>query len=117
MVDENGKAYFGAVLPEKPYEIVVYRITDYGEWMEQTRKQIVYNPMEPIIRIETFNTSVENRLQVPVVLQNPELPNGCEITSLTAILNYYGINVDKMTLSDRMPKLKLYVKNGVRYGP
>lgn len=34
-------------------------------------------------------------INVPFVDQNPELPTGCEITSLTEVLNYYGFNVDK----------------------
>lgn len=32
--------------------------------------------------------------------QNPELPTGCEITSLTSVMNYYGINVKKETMAD-----------------
>lgn len=32
--------------------------------------------------------------------QNPELPTGCEITSLTSVLNYYVINVKKETMAD-----------------
>lgn len=32
--------------------------------------------------------------------QNQELPTGCEITSLTSVLNYYGINVKKETMAD-----------------
>lgn len=32
--------------------------------------------------------------------QNPELPTGCEITSLTSVLNFYGINVKKETMAD-----------------
>ncbi|HAM15745.1 MAG TPA: hypothetical protein DCP91_07790 [Eggerthellaceae bacterium] len=32
--------------------------------------------------------------------QYPELPNGCEITSLAAVLAYYGFDVSKTTLSD-----------------
>lgn len=41
-----------------------------------------------------------NILNVSCILQNPELPTGCEITSLTTVLNYYGYNIDKCTLSD-----------------
>lgn len=38
------------------------------------------------------------------VLQEPELPSGCEITSLTETLNYLGFDVDKMTMAfDFMP--------------
>ena len=36
----------------------------------------------------------------PLILQNPELPTGCEITSLTMALKFMGFNVDKVTLAD-----------------
>lgn len=39
-------------------------------------------------------------LDVPQILQNPELPNGCEITSLCEILQYYGFPADKCQLAD-----------------
>lgn len=38
-------------------------------------------------------------LPVQPVLQLPELPTGCEITSLTTVLNYLGYNVDKTTMA------------------
>lgn len=34
------------------------------------------------------------------VLQNPELPTGCEITSLTIVLRYYGFDVSKTYMTD-----------------
>ncbi len=34
------------------------------------------------------------------VLQNPELPTGCEITALAQTLNYYGFDIDKEVLND-----------------
>jgi len=33
------------------------------------------------------------------VLQAPEFLSGCEVSSLTAVLNYYGEDIDKVTLS------------------
>lgn len=40
-----------------------------------------------------------------VIYQNPELPTGCEVTSLTMLLNFLGFDVDKLTLSDSyLPK-------------
>lgn len=40
--------------------------------------------------LEDFNT----------VLQEPELPTGCEITTLAEVLNYHGFNIDKEELCD-----------------
>ena len=40
------------------------------------------------------------QLDVDCILQNPELPTGCEVTSLAIVLNYYGYDVDKCDLSD-----------------
>ncbi len=39
-------------------------------------------------------------LDVPVIGQKPELPNGCEITSLTMLLRYLGFDADKMTMAE-----------------
>lgn len=34
------------------------------------------------------------------VMQEPELPTGCEVTALTQTINYYGFDVDKVELCD-----------------
>lgn len=38
--------------------------------------------------------------KIPAVRQNPELPTGCEVTSLSMALRYLGINADKEVLAD-----------------
>lgn len=40
------------------------------------------------------------QLDVENIAQNPELPNGCEITSAAIVLNYLGYDVDKVTLAE-----------------
>lgn len=45
---------------------------------------------------------------VSAILQNPELPTGCEITSLTTVLQYLGYSVSKETMADDyLPKCEL----------
>jgi uncharacterized protein YvpB len=39
-------------------------------------------------------------VEVTNILQNPELPTGCEITSLTMLLRFYGFDADKIDLAD-----------------
>lgn len=41
---------------------------------------------------------------VPLIGQNPELPNGCEITAVTMMLQYAGAKVDKMEMAREMPR-------------
>ena len=41
------------------------------------------------------------------VMQEPELPTGCEVTSLTDLLNYLGFDIDKLTLCDNFMPISL----------
>lgn len=46
----------------------------------------------------------KNRMDIPLVSQLPELNNGCEVTSLTMMLNYKGVDIDKITLANEIKK-------------
>lgn len=48
-------------------------------------------------RKEYDNNSVY--IDMANILQNPELPVGCEITALTILLNYYGFNAEKTDMA------------------
>ncbi len=53
----------------------------------------------PIITIKD-----QVHLDVPVISQIPELPRGCEVTSLAMLLNDAGEKVDKMELAEKIKK-------------
>lgn len=55
--------------------------------------------------------TTKNALLVKEILQFPELPTGCEITSLAIVLNYLGFNIDKVQLSDKY-LAKISIANG-----
>ena len=78
--------------------------------IEAVEKVITQAPAEePVTEPFHLDVSVPDNFQIPAsfmidgfqtVLQNPELPTGCEVTSLTQTLNYLGFNIDKLTLAD-----------------
>ncbi|MBP1043638.1 GW domain-containing glycosaminoglycan-binding protein [Vagococcus sp. BWB3-3] len=43
-------------------------------------------------------------MDVPIIKQMPELPTGCEIVSVTMMLNYAGVNVNKIAMANEMPR-------------
>lgn len=58
--------------------------------------------LQDILMSDLTDSSVV--LNVPQILQNPELPTGCEATSLTIALQSFGCDVDKTTIArDYLP--------------
>jgi len=54
------------------------------------------------------------KLDAPFIRQMPELPRGCEVTSLAMLLGSQGVPVNKMTLAGQMKKVPF--KSGGFYG-
>lgn len=53
----------------------------------------------------TASTPARTLASFAVLNQYPELPTGCEVTSLTMVLNYYGFAATKLDLADNyLPK-------------
>lgn len=63
--------------------------------------------VSPTLRVPVIHADigVSAYIDVAPVMQIPELPTGCEVTSLTMLLNYIGFDVDKLILADEyLPK-------------
>lgn len=58
-------------------------------------KTIYYGPMGNIVGV--FNNA-------EVICQNPELPTGCEMTAVTMMLRYAGVNVNKFQVAAETPR-------------
>jgi uncharacterized protein YvpB len=52
----------------------------------------------------TVDLADEAWVEVPVELQNPQLPRGCEVTSLSMLLQSQGVAVGKMELAEEVKK-------------
>ena len=88
------------------------RTTPEQKYEELTSEEVVATEKEAVTEEPETAARRSNRLNVKCVLQNPELPTGCEITALTIVLNYLGYDVDKLTMADKYldkgPVGKLY---------
>lgn len=52
------------------------------------------------VTVPVMNYSDKAYISVPLIKQLPELPTGCEVTSLAMALRFYGINVKHTSLAD-----------------
>lgn len=116
---DEGEATFSKLIEGQEYAIAATTLENSTENNGYTTiENFTYDSTKPYYRLQTHFSRDEQELDVPVVMQNPELPHGCEITSLTAVLNYYGVNVTKLEMADTyLPKQKISTVGGQRFGP
>ncbi len=68
----------------------------------------VQEPTEPLEIPEDYTVKPSHTLDVENILQNPELPTGCEVTALAIALNYHGFEIDKVELCDNFLPIDPY---------
>lgn len=72
----------------------------------------VFNSNKLKDRFDWLTIKSSQKLNVPLENQYPELPNGCEVTSLSMLLQYYDIKVNKLNLSQNINHVASYTDNG-----
>lgn len=96
---------------DETYNVIIEENAEYSFYVKVNEKITNFNINEGKLEI------LGAQIPVDEILQNPELPTGCEITSLTGVLNYLGFNVDKMKMADEyLPRKDFYINEGRLYG-
>lgn len=77
---------------------------DIATAKEQSYDIYYKNNELPVIN-NNFTAPTSYRIEeIPLILQNPELPRGCEVTSLAMLINYCGIETDKLILAEKIKR-------------
>ncbi|MDE6021554.1 MAG: C39 family peptidase [Ruminococcus sp.] len=79
--------------------------------IEETEPATTVTGKMPLVTVNFLPDSYQ--LDVEPLMQEPELPTGCEITSLTCLLNYLGFPADKVVMADTY--LDYVLENGTDY--
>ncbi len=115
---ENGEAKFNNLQPNDTYTVKVGSPNNFTTGMYLTEKKFKYTSTTQSILVQTYAVDHNKGFGVPVILQNPELPHGCEITTLTSVLNYYGAEISKLEMDQNyLPKQSFEYKMRKKYGP
>lgn len=92
---------------------------------QMTNKDFLVGEVEPIGKSKAALNNSEPvipdsiQLDVPLIMQmdQPQLYNGCEVTSLAMILNYHGVNVTKNELAENIKTVPFTYSNGKKGNP
>ncbi len=80
---------------------VAKAVQSVKDWLEETKA-------DPEVLAESKVDIIPLKEQVfidaPIIWQMPELPRGCEVTSLAMLLQYRDVQVDKLTLAAEIRK-------------
>ncbi|SDM12237.1 C39 family peptidase [Sediminibacillus halophilus] len=81
-----------------------------SEWLKEQANPVRADEL-PTVELEPVFPLIEQlqlpesvHLEAPRIMQYPELPRGCEVTSLAMLLQYNGVEVSKLKLAEQVEK-------------
>lgn len=116
-----------AVLVKKAILLIIFLSFGMGVYfaVKGVETESIYG--DDNINVEKINSKKEGESEIekikrgvqtnnlPVILQNPELPSGCESTAAVMLLNAYGFAADKEEFASALPWCELESHNGRLY--
>lgn len=99
----NKAVYAGNDLPTgTSWKVNNHALINGKEWYQVGSN--TWLPETSVVINDTQYKEADWIANVPLIAQRPELPNGCEITAVTMMLQYAGAKVDKMEMAREMPR-------------
>lgn len=97
--DANGEVIIQGLVPGNKYLFAPSSIFDDGTGSAAGVAQVVQiEDSTNYVVLETYNVRDHKGANVPIIMQNPMFPHGCEITSLTSVLRFFGERVTKESM-------------------
>lgn len=114
---DNLPPYLVYISNDKHTEYLTF--ADALEFAKAQERALIYHrkSFEVVWDNYTKHKSSHSIDKVEIIMQYPELPRGCEVTSLAMLLRYLGADTDKMRLAEEITKdtTPYAVKNGKTY--
>ncbi|WP_041580348.1 C39 family peptidase [Bacillus sp. 1NLA3E] len=94
------------LLPLLGYSHANFAESSHDNGIATKFKPIAQSPIIPSTQVNNSSSNQAKKflLDVPLIKQNPELKYGCEVTSLTMMLQFAGVNTNKMELFSKIKK-------------
>lgn len=112
----DGSASFTKLAADASEDCLISAFSYCAELSAQASEALTEDKSEELDPEELSAADIK-QIAVQPICQLPELPTGCEVVSLTMVLNHLGYDADKLTLArEYLPKMKFYRSKGMLYG-